>query len=72
MSDDPRERNRGAPDAFFADPVTDRMMAVLFNLAAEAWVQEERLAALEGRAPDPPDDAAKAFIDRIFAPLRKI
>ena len=64
--------NRGVPDHFFSDPALDRMMAVLFNLASEAWVQEERLRALEGRIDKNPEVVAKLFIDRIFAPLREI
>jgi hypothetical protein len=58
---------------FFADPGTDRLYAVMLNIAQELWVQEERLRALEG---DPLDKAtreaeAKAMIARLFAPLRE-
>ncbi len=70
VSDEPGDAKRGAPDSFFADPALDRMIAVLFNLAAESWVQEERLRRLEGITVD--DDEAKRFIDRIFAPMRGI
>lgn len=58
---------------FFADPGTDRLYEVMLNIAQEIWVQEERLLALEGKAPDDADrDArAKAMIDRLFAPLRE-
>lgn len=59
---------------FFDDPGMDRFVAVVMNLAQEVWVQEERLAALEGRkSGDAPDRDArvKAFIDRVFEPLRE-
>lgn len=74
------ERLEGAPDGiygpdgrprFFADPGMDRFVAVIMNMAQEMWVQEERLASLEGRPPADPDGAARVFIDRIFAPLRE-
>ncbi|HEY7901018.1 MAG TPA: hypothetical protein VIC25_07530 [Caulobacteraceae bacterium] len=59
---------------FFTDAAVDRFVASLLNLAAEVWIQEERLAALEakegGGAKDP-EVALKAFIDRVFAPLRE-
>ena len=58
---------------FFADPAMDRFVAVVMNLAQEVWVQEERLLALEeirnGQAVDR-DARLKAFIDRIFEPVR--
>ena len=59
---------------FFADPAMDRFVAVVMNLAQEMWVQEERLLALEEAkgAPAADRDAkAKAFIDRVFAPIRR-
>ncbi len=65
---------------FFNDPATDRFVATLLNLASEVWVQEERLLALEARAEgargpgaEGPDREAvlKAFIARVFAPLRE-
>lgn len=61
---------------FFSDAATDRFVATLLNLAAEVWVQEERLLALEARqrpdeAATDPEAALKAFIDRVFAPLRE-
>jgi hypothetical protein len=52
---------------FFSEPGVDRMMAVLMNLASELWVVTERgLPEGEDR-----DAEAKAFIDRVFAPLRE-
>jgi len=61
---------------FFTDPAVDRFAAALLSLASEVWVQEERLQALEARArpdetPKDPEAALKAFIDRVFAPLRE-
>ena len=62
---------------FFNDPTTDRFVATLLNLASEVWVQEERILTLEGKAAGhgttPPDRDAmlKAFIARVFAPLRE-
>jgi hypothetical protein len=58
---------------FFADPGMDRFVAVVMNLAQEVWVQEERLLALEeerGAAPADRDAKLKAFIDRVFEPVR--
>jgi hypothetical protein len=58
---------------FFADPAMDRFVAVVMNMAQELWVQEERLLALEeakGAAPVDRDAKLKAFIDRVFAPIR--
>ena len=81
MSDDrptstERQRPEDAPKGiygpdgepiFFSEPGVDRMMAVIMNLASELWVQQERsLSAGEDR-----DAAAKAFIDRVFAPFRE-
>jgi hypothetical protein len=76
VSDDTRQRPEDAPKGiygpdgepiFFAEPGVDRMMAVIMNLASELWVVTERgLPADADR-----DAAAKAFIDRIFAPLRE-
>lgn len=59
---------------FFAEPAMDRFVAVVMNLAQEVWVQEERLLALEAGAQAAPDHEAKvkAFIERIFAPLREV
>jgi hypothetical protein len=58
---------------FFADPAMDRFVAVVMNMAQELWVQEERLLALEeargGETVDR-DARLKAFIDRMFAPIR--
>lgn len=61
---------------FFADPGMDRFVAVIFNLAAEVWAQEERLLTLE--AASQPAAAAidrealsKAFINRVFGALRE-
>jgi hypothetical protein len=52
---------------FFAEPGVDRMMAVIMNLASELWVANERsLPADVDR-----DAEARAFIDRVFAPLRE-
>jgi hypothetical protein len=76
MSEDAPLRPEDAPKGiygpdgepqFFAEPGMDRMMAVIMNLASEVWVaQEKRLADDADR-----DGAAKAFIDRVFAPLRE-
>lgn len=58
---------------FFSDPAMDRFVAVVMNIAQEVWVQEERLRALEEARGEPAADrdaAAKAFIDRVFEPLR--
>jgi hypothetical protein len=61
---------------FFTDPAMDRFVAAFLNLASEVWVQEERILALEAQA-DPPranpdrDVVLKAFIDRVFSPLRE-
>lgn len=52
---------------FFAEPGVDRMMAVIMNLASELWVMHERQMPNGSDR----DTAAKAFIDRIFAPLRE-
>lgn len=59
---------------FFAEPAMDRFTSVVLNLAAELWVQEERLRALEGRTPGTEqerDQAAKDFVARVFEPLRE-
>ena len=58
---------------FFSEPGMDRFVAVVMNLAQEMWVQEERLMALEGTDVDPEAREAKlkAFIDRVFAPIRE-
>ena len=58
---------------FFAEPGMDRFVAVVMNLAQEIWVQEERLMALEGEQVDPEirETKLKAFIDRVFAPVRE-
>ncbi len=52
---------------FFAEPGVDRMMAVIMNLASELWVERERYLPLDSDR----DAEAKAFIDRVFAPLRE-
>lgn len=59
---------------FFADPAMDRIVAVVMNLAQEVWVQEERLLALEEDKGTPAidrDAVLKAFIDRVFEPVRE-
>lgn len=61
---------------FFSDPAMDRFIATLLNLASEVWVQEERLLALETEAHPheaarDPEGVLRAFIDRVFAPLRE-
>jgi len=61
---------------FFAEPGMDRFVAVIFNLAAEVWAQEERLLTLEAAAVQSPtlidrDALSKAFIHRVFGPLRE-
>lgn len=58
---------------FFADPGMDRFVAVAMNLAQELWVHEERLLSLEeakGGAAVDREAALKAFIDRVFEPVR--
>jgi hypothetical protein len=58
---------------FFADPAMDRFVAVVMNLAQEVWVQEERLLALEeskGAEVVDREVKLKAFIDRVFEPVR--
>jgi hypothetical protein len=58
---------------FFADPAMDRFVAVVMNMAQEMWVQEERLLALEeakGAAPVDREAKLKAFLERVFAPIR--
>ena len=58
---------------FFGDPAMDRFVAVVMNLAQEVWVQEERLLALEeskGTAPIDREAKLKAFIVRVFEPVR--
>jgi hypothetical protein len=52
---------------FFAEPGVDRIMAVVMNLASELWVERERNLPLDSDR----DAEAKAFIDRVFAPLRE-
>ena len=58
---------------FFSNPAMDRFVAVVMNLAQEVWVQEERLLALEeekgGQQLDK-EAKLKAFIDRVFNPVR--
>ena len=60
---------------FFSDPAMDRFVACLLNLASEVWVQQEQILALQASAAGAPpidrDAASKAFIDRVFAPLRE-
>lgn len=59
---------------FFADPGLDRLIAVVMNLAQEVWVQEERVLALEadkGSVTADREAAMKAFIDRVFEPMRE-
>lgn len=63
----------GGRARFFADPGMDRFIAVVMNLAQEVWVQEARLLALEeakGKPAADRDVAAKAFIERVFEPVR--
>ncbi len=73
---DQRQRPEDAPKGiygpdgepiFFAEPGVDRMMAVIMNLASELWVERERSLPIDADR----DAHAKAFIDRIFAPLRE-
>ena len=58
---------------YFFDPGVDRLVAVVLNLAAELWSQKELLRLRD----DPPSDGdrnednLKAFIDRVFEPLRE-
>ncbi len=52
---------------FFAEPGVDRMMAVVMNLASELWVERERSLPVDVDR----DAEAKAFIERVFAPLRE-
>lgn len=69
----PRLYDEAGNPRFFADPAMDRFVAVVMNLAQEVWVQEERLLALEearGLPAADRDAKAKAFIDRVFAPIR--
>jgi hypothetical protein len=75
MSEDrlrPEDAPKGiyGPDGepiFFNEPGVDRMMAVIMNLASELWVMHERQMSDETDK----DAAAKAFIDRVFKPLRE-
>ncbi|QLC26061.1 hypothetical protein HFP57_14210 [Parasphingopyxis algicola] len=82
MRGEPPIKPEDAPDSiygpdgkprFFAEPGMDRFVAVVMNLAQEVWVQEERLMALEGEKADPEarDAKLKAFIDRVFDPIRE-
>lgn len=82
MSDNPLRPEDAPPSLyddkgnprFFSDPAMDRFTAVVMNLAQEVWVQEERLLALqEAKSGEPVDRdlMAKAFIERVFAPLRE-
>jgi len=60
---------------FFAEPAMDRFVAVVMNLAQEVWVQEERLLALEenkGAQVTDREAKLKAFIDRVFEPVRGV
>jgi hypothetical protein len=52
---------------FFSEPGVDRMMAVIMNLASELWVVTEKTLPADADR----DAATKAFIDRIFKPLRE-
>ena len=59
---------------FFGDPAMDRFVAVVMNLAQEVWVQEERLLAIEESKGAPAADREaklKAFIERVFEPVRR-
>ena len=59
---------------FSSDPVVDRLVAVMMNMAQEMWVQEERLMALEeakGAAEVDREARLKQFIDRVFEPMRQ-
>ena len=82
MNGEPPIKPEDAPDSiygpdgkprFFAEPGLDRFVAVIMNLAQEIWVQEERLMALEGEEADREarDTRLKAFIDRMFQPIRE-
>ncbi len=74
VTSDPRRpppiHQDGDEPHFFADVAMDRFVAVVMNLAQEVWRQEERLMALEGRSGNP-EAEAKAFVTRVFAPLRE-
>lgn len=82
MMEENQLRPEDAPDSlygadgrprFFGDPAMDRFVAVVMNMAQEMWVQEERLLALEeakGSATADREEKLKAFIDRIFEPIR--
>jgi hypothetical protein len=52
---------------FFSEPGIDRMMAVIMNLASELWVVTERSLPADADR----DAEARAFINRVFAPLRE-
>lgn len=58
---------------YFFDPGVDRLVAVVLNLAAELWSQKEHVRMLHGLPEDGDrdQDDLKAFIDRIFEPLRE-
>ena len=74
MKDDLRSDDAADRTRFFADPAMDRFVAVVMNLAQEVWVQEERLLALEedqGAVPADREAKLKAFIDRVFEPVRQ-
>lgn len=76
VSEEARQRPEDAPKGiygpdgepiFFSEPGVDRMMAVIMNLASELWVATERSLPADADR----DAEARAFIDRIFAPLRE-
>ena len=58
---------------YFFDPGVDRLVAVVLNLAAELWSQKQHVRRLDGHPADDMgnQDDLKAFIDRIFEPLRE-
>ncbi len=58
---------------YFFDPGVDRLVAVVLNLAAELWSQKQHVRSLDGLSADneKTQDDLKAFIDRIFEPLRE-
>ncbi len=62
---------------FFDDPAMDRFVSVMLNMAAELWIQDTRIAALEaassGQKLNPAEREGKSmdFVNRLFAPLRE-
>ena len=68
----PGSMGRGERAGFFPEPGMDRIVAAMLNMAAEMWVMEERLRALEPSIGSDPQTGAGDFIARIFAPLREV